>query len=49
MRSTGGEHLVLDVREARELDICQLVHRTVRLNCGGLNEAAIAAEAGAAG
>ena len=24
MRSTGGEHLVLDVREARELDICQL-------------------------
>ena len=24
MRSTGGEHVVLDVREARELDICQL-------------------------
>src|SRR5271167_2424307 len=24
MRSTGGEHLVLDVREARELDICRL-------------------------
>ena len=24
MRSTGGEHVVLDVREASELDICQL-------------------------
>jgi rhodanese-related sulfurtransferase len=24
MRSTGGEHVVLDVREARELDICLL-------------------------
>ena len=24
MRSTGREHRVLDVREARELDICQL-------------------------
>ena len=24
MRSTGTEHMVLDVREARELDICQL-------------------------
>ena len=24
MRSTGGEHVVLDVREGRELDICQL-------------------------
>ena len=24
MRSTGREHTVLDVREARELDICQL-------------------------
>ena len=24
MRSTGREHVVLDVREARELDICQL-------------------------
>jgi rhodanese-related sulfurtransferase len=24
MRSTGKEHMVLDVREARELDICQL-------------------------
>ena len=24
MRSTGREHVVLDVREARELDICRL-------------------------
>jgi rhodanese-related sulfurtransferase len=24
MRRTGREHIVLDVREARELDICQL-------------------------
>jgi rhodanese-related sulfurtransferase len=24
MRSTGGEHVVLDVTEGRELDICQL-------------------------
>ena len=24
MRSTGREHVVLDVREARELDVCQL-------------------------
>jgi rhodanese-related sulfurtransferase len=24
MRSTGREHIVLDVREAKELDICEL-------------------------
>ena len=24
MRATGTEHMVLDVREGRELDICQL-------------------------
>jgi rhodanese-related sulfurtransferase len=24
MRSTGREHVVLDVREAKELDICEL-------------------------
>ena len=32
MRSAGKEHTVLDVREARELDICQLARLMQRFD-----------------